>query len=336
MAARKLGTALFVAFLAIAVAIAAFLAFGDVQKFLAETRDVQILPLAIALAATFAAYLAFTATLVAVARAGECEVRFGSTVPIAFVSLSLNNLLSTGGMGGLAIRVWGFGKRGIPAGISVAMSALTTLLGDAVMFLLLSVGLAYLLAGGKLEARALVSLLTLTGLVVTTVIASWLLLRSPERRARLLVWISKRVEKLATKAGQTGAALEKFNQDFMRFYGRVIANPRELAVPYALALLDHLLRCAALGCAFWAIGDPQHPLVLLTGFAVGIMAGAISLVPGGIGVVEGSMSAAFVFMGVELHVAAAAGVVFRLAYYVFPLLSVAVFFRSVALVPKLP
>ncbi len=329
MPARKLGTALFVALLAMAAAIAAFLALGDLQAFLAVAKGVDAVPLAFALLATFCSYLAFCGALTASARAGGSEIRFFHVLPISFMSEALNNLLSTGGMGGLAIRVWAFGKRGIPAGVSVGMSVMTTVLGDAVVVLFLHIGVAFLLVRGKLETRAIASLAAVAVLFACALTIAWVVLRTPARRERLFGWIGRRAEKLATKAGQTGAALAAFRADFIGFFRTALSRPRRVAAAYAVVFCDLSLRCVVLGCAFWAVGEPLPPLVLLTGFSIGIVAGALSLVPGGIGVVESSMAAAFTLMGVELETAAAAVIVFRTAYYVVPLVAVPIFFRTV-------
>ena len=65
--------------------------------------------------------------------------------------------------------------------------------------------------------------------------------------------------------------------------------------------------------------------MVVAGFGVGALLSLVSLVPGGLGVMEGSMTGVFVSMGVPYEPAVIAVLIFRAAYYVIPLL-IAVFF----------
>jgi len=56
----------------------------------------------------------------------------------------------------------------------------------------------------------------------------------------------------------------------------------------------------------------------LTGFAIGVTAGFLSMLPGGLGVQEGSMAGIFVLLGVEYERAVLAAMLFRVLYYVVP------------------
>lgn len=313
------------------VVLAAFLAVDDARAFLEVAKDIRPLPVLVAMLATVGAYLAFCATLVSAARIGGSPLRFREAVATSFVSEAVNNLLSTGGIGGIAIRVYGFGKRGVPAGVSLGMSAVTTLMGDAVITLLVQVGLVYLFVAGRIEQRTATWLVAIGVLLLVVLGAVAVRLRDPAARKRVGRWFGRRAEGIASKLGRAdlthGEGLAKFRADFFGFFREIGRRPRGLVAPYACALVDYTLRIVCLGAAFAAVGHPLGPLVLLTAFGIGIAAGALSLVPGGIGVVEGSMSAAFVLMGVPLAVAGVAVIVFRFCYYVFPLIAVSVLFR---------
>ncbi len=313
------------------VVLAAFFAVDDTRAFLEVAKDIRPLPVLAGMTATLAAYLAFCATVVAAARCGGSPLRFREALATSFVAEAVNNLLSSGGVGGIAIRVFGFGKRGVPAGVSVGASVVATLIGDAVVALAVQVGLIYLFFAGRIEKS------TATWMVVVSVLLLVFLgavagrLRNPATRDRLGVWFGKRAERIARSLGRPdlaqGEGLTRFREDFRGFFRQVARRPRSLFVPYGWALVDYSFRITCLGAAFVAVGHPVGPLVLLTAFGIGIAAGALSLVPGGIGVVEGSMSAAFVLMGVPLAVAGVAVIVFRFCYYVVPLIAVSVVFR---------
>ena len=66
---------------------------------------------------------------------------------------------------------------------------------------------------------------------------------------------------------------------------------------------------------------------LLTGFSLGITAGFVSLVPGGLGVQEGSMAGIYALLGVPIGVAIVAAILFRIVYYFIPFLASLGFYR---------
>ena len=76
---------------------------------------------------------------------------------------------------------------------------------------------------------------------------------------------------------------------------------------------------------------PVAPGLVVIGFAVGICLSLVSLVPGGLGVMESSMTAVFVSLGVPLEPAVVAVLIYRIAYYVLPLLLSLFFFHGLML-----
>ena len=77
------------------------------------------------------------------------------------------------------------------------------------------------------------------------------------------------------------------------------------------------------------MNHPVSPGLVVVGFAVGIVLSLVSFVPGGLGVMEGSMTAVFSSLGVPWENAFLAVVIFRVAYYVLPLLLSVFFFHGV-------
>jgi hypothetical protein len=71
------------------------------------------------------------------------------------------------------------------------------------------------------------------------------------------------------------------------------------------------------------------PGVVVTGFAVGVAAGVMSMVPGGLGVQEGSMAGAYHLLGVPLEQAVLVSFLFRLVYYMTPFGVSLLFYRNV-------
>ena len=73
----------------------------------------------------------------------------------------------------------------------------------------------------------------------------------------------------------------------------------------------------------------MDPGVVVTGFAVGVAAGVMSMVPGGLGVQEGSMAGAYHLLGVPLEQGVLVSFLFRLVYYMIPFGVSLLFYRNV-------
>lgn len=313
------------------VLLAAFFAIGDLKKFLAIASDVRPLWLLVAVAATGVAYLAFTGALWAAARISGHERAFADVLPTSFVSQAVNNLLSSGGLGGLAIRIYGLGQLGITAGSSAAISGVATISNDVVTAVGLIVSIVYLIEHSEdLSTRALYSLTALGAAVAAFFVVAFFAIRSPRMRRRVFNVVGRygeAISKRFVRQGAAGVVAGNFREDLLATAEHALVTPRKLLEPFAWMCLDIGFRCVCLWAAFMSIGHPQPLRRVAAGFMIGISAGALSLVPGGIGVLDGSMAAVFSFLGVQFEVAAIGVIVFRLAFYVIPMGAVSLFFR---------
>ncbi len=96
--------------------------------------------------------------------------------------------------------------------------------------------------------------------------------------------------------------------------------PGELIKVMGLTWLDWLGSVFVLSFCLDAFG-PEVPFgVVVTGFVLGIMAGLISMIPGGLGVQEGSMTGVFALLGVPFSQAFLAAILFRAIFFFLPYL----------------
>jgi glycosyltransferase 2 family protein len=109
----------------------------------------------------------------------------------------------------------------------------------------------------------------------------------------------------------------------------LLARKEQMIGPAGWIMVDWVLTIAILWAAFRAVNHPIPPGLVVVGFAIGIALSMLSFVPGGLGVMEGSMTAVFSSLGVPWETAFLAVVIFRVAYYVLPLLVSLFFFHAV-------
>ena len=103
-----------------------------------------------------------------------------------------------------------------------------------------------------------------------------------------------------------------------RTVGVVVACATAAVVPVVLTVLDWVAVLFAFWLCLEAVGLSVGPRVLIAGFAIGMNVGVVSLVPGGLGVQEGSQAAVLALFGIPFGPALLASVLFRFVYFLVP------------------
>jgi uncharacterized protein (TIRG00374 family) len=269
-----------------------------------------------ALLFTALSYLALSASFSSINEIFGIHLRRRDQMEIGFVAFSLNNLVSVGGLAGYSLRLFLLRRRGMSDGDIVGASLVHSYANQLMMMSLLPLGLLYVLVNHPLGQSRTLELsigasLSLLALVLTT----FLLLNGVARhRAGVFVeWLARRV--LHRDVHESVQRLESTIRDGLVALRR---RPSRMVVPLLLVVLDWAMSAAALGACFLALRTPVHPGVLLTGFAIGVAVGFLSMLPGGLGAQEGSMAGIYVLLGVGYERALLAAMLFRVIYYVIP------------------
>ena len=91
--------------------------------------------------------------------------------------------------------------------------------------------------------------------------------------------------------------------------------PARYAEVFALAVLNWVGDCACLACSIHAAGQPVPWHGLLLAYAAGAAVGSTGLTPGGFGLVEATLTAALVGVGMTSGGALTAVLVYRLCNF---------------------
>ena len=254
-------------------------------------------------------------------------VRLGLThlLSIGFVSSVM--IAAVGGMAGHSLRLVLMARRGVPVGDAVAPSLFHGYLESLVFFALIPAGLAYLAVAHPLPSGAAAMLVAGAAILgvafaMTAVVFFVGRVRAVALRIMGLTWW------LATRRS-IERGLQGFEDTLDRGFMQLRSRPLELAVPLALIAADRLARLVVIWCCFQAFGGDVDPSVILTGFAIGVAMGVMSMIPGGLGVQEGSMVGAYHLMGVPVEQAVLVSLLFRLVYYMAPFAASLLFYRRV-------
>ncbi len=229
----------------------------------------------------------------------------------------VNHVFPSGGVSGfsyLSMRL----KR---EGISTALSTLAQILRFALTFV--SFLILLLFGVGILALRRNTSPLTIllsSSIVLLTVfgvlIAGFII--SNEKRIKAFTrWLPKAINAVVGlfRKGNVEtiniAKVEKTMEDLHRDYVALSKDWRQLKSPFLWSLILNASEVATIYSAYVAFGSWINPGGLIIGYAVANFAGLVAVLPGGVGVYEGLMTAVMSATGVNKALALSATVVYR-------------------------
>jgi uncharacterized protein (TIRG00374 family) len=244
------------------------------------------------------------------------RLRQRDQMEIGFVAFALNNLVSVGGLAGYSLRLYLLRRRGMATGDVLSASLVHSYFNHLAMMSLLPVGLGYLLINHPLGRTRTLEMSVATALAAGLVVGTTVLLVRASARARAARVIGRVGNRVLRR--DVEPAMRALDDTIGRGVTAIRHRPTVLGVPLLFVILDWTTSVMALGACFEALRTPLHPGVLVTGFAIGVTAGFVSMLPGGMGVQEGTMAGAFVLLGVGYEHAVLAAILFRVLYYVVP------------------
>jgi uncharacterized protein (TIRG00374 family) len=282
-------------------------------------------PVIASLGITAVSYLTLSYSFALVNRLFRIELDLRTLFGIGFLSSVM--IATVGGVAGHSLRLLLLTRRGQAAGDVMAPSLFHGYLESLIFFALIPAGLGYLALTHPLSPG--LSLAVTTGAAVLGLafaMTAVVFFVGPVRA--IAMWLVGWAWHLMTRQTIT-AGLRDFEATLRRGMGRLRSRPLGLALPLSLIVLDRVCRLGIVWLCFQALGGQVDPAVVVTGFAVGVAAGVMSMVPGGLGVQEGSMAGAYHLLGVPFEQAVLVAFLFRLVYYMIPFGVSLLFYRNV-------
>jgi uncharacterized protein (TIRG00374 family) len=271
-------------------------------------------PMLAAMATAFLAYACSAYSYALLNRAFAISLDQRTLFGIGFVSSAM--ITAIGGVAGHSLRILLMVRRGVSTGDALAPSLFHGYLESLIFFALIPGGLAYLALSHSLPA----SLAFATGVGAVALGLAF--------AATAVVFFVHPVRRMALRfVGLAGwmitrrnldRGLQDFDDTLRNGLSQVRNRPLSLIVPVALIGADRATRIAAVWLCFEALGSGVAPEVIVTGFAIGVAVGVMSMVPGGVGVQEASMAGVYHLLGVSLEQAVLVSLLFRVVYSVVP------------------
>ncbi len=248
-------------------------------------------------------------------------LRFAEVMGIALVSTTANYFVSTAGVSGFALKAHLLRKRGVPYGITLTASVLSSAIMYIVLAVIIGQGLVYLFL--HLQGTKIAVMESALGLVILLVITVPLLMfffnhELRGKMTRQLFHLLNRGVFVVSKAEIPREDFFEFEAQLNEGLERVRKAHGGLTKTIVFTCFDWVLCMTTLYFAFRAVGVRVSVGHLSAGFTAGQAATLIPILPGGLGVVEGSMAAIFESLGVAWEKALGAVLLYRVCYYVLP------------------
>lgn len=288
-------------------------------ELLGQTDWARVVP---ALLLTGLSYACISAGLVSLGRAVGVSAPRWPMMRIAFISVAVNQLISFGGVAGYSLRAVLSKRYGVTTGDALAMSLVHSYLNNLAMFFLLGLGLLQLVRDPATDEAWRRTLGVGGVLVVTFFVLSTAAIFSARLRGALVRGSGRIATRLLPD--RWSDPIEVSLRDMDTALGRTATalrrDPAAAWWPFVFLILDWLAAFAVLWFCLDAVGEPVAVGVLLGGFSIGVVAGFASLVPGGLGVQDGSLAAVLALQGIPVDRAVLGTLLFRVVYYVVPFL----------------
>ena len=312
------------AIVGVALLVALFVA-ADTRELLKTIEQIHPARLLLPILATIASYVAMARSYQGIAHAANVPFTFWEMFKITFVANSMNYVVATGGISGFAVRLYFFTRRGVGAGTATSISLAQGLITNISLLFFLVVGFGYLMTSEKLSFTAQVACGVLLAVLFTVTTLLLGLLFARDRRRRIIFTLAQMTDRFLHWAlpryKPARSRIWRFQRNLNRGIDFLLDRKQHMLEPTIWIVVDWLLTLGILYAAFICLDYRISIGVLVIGFAVGLSLSFVSIVPGGLGLMEGSMAAVFTTMGVPFETAVVATLIFRIAFHAVPLIT---------------
>jgi len=290
---------------------------GDIGDVLGVLRQGRPAWLVAGLALQLLWFLNQTALYQALYSLLELPIRIRQMLPIVLASNFVNFSTPTASMGAIPLFLDDAKQRGLDPGKVTLISLLRLVLNLAWFSIPLTFSLIVLSLNHTLRTHHLVAATLLLGSAAVMVGGIVLAGLYPDGFEKKLTWAADRLNRLGQRLWKRDLlSAEEAGQFACRFgdAARALWNGRRhLVRPWFHIMLFDGLELAVLYCMYMAFPNADHvlsPSRLIAGYSIGVLFSVVAITPQGLGVVEGTLVAAFTSLGLPM----AQATVMMLAY----------------------
>jgi hypothetical protein len=284
------------------------------------------------IASTAVSYLFIAAVLHRLLQLIDQPLRFFPVLQITLISCTLNYLMALGGLSGVAAKVYMLARKKVPPSKTLSVSMVHGFVTNTVALVFVFFGFFFLSTEYQLSRRQIGAGIAI---MVIALAMTWVTIQVlVDTRFRKHLWDLLMLGAMTAcrvlrhphwiHVGRAEAFYENFNASILLLK----SNANRLWRPAGYAFLDWLFMFLTLKWSFQALHYPISNRTLLVGFSIGIFTSIFSITPGALGIMEGSMAGSFYLMGYDYNQALLATLLYRIVYFLLPVLVSCFFYRS--------
>lgn len=275
-------------------------------------------PLPFALAATAISYACISLSFARVSRLMGVRMHTKELTIIGFVSAVLNHIVLSGGAAGYSVRFMLMNRYGVTFREVVAISILHFYLTALFMVSMLPFSLIYLGLNAAISQPVTIALAASALIVLVVAILATALIFGSRMRKRFIRALAKVTRTVLHR--DIGEPLERFDATMDQGVQAMRENRSSVGIIAALVVIDWSFSALAMWFCFRALDITTSVGQLVSSFVIGTVAGQASMLPGGLGTQEASLSGILALYGFPFEKAALASVLYRVVYSVVPYL----------------
>lgn len=246
------------------------------------------------------------------------RVRYRSLYRVALELNFVNNVFPSGGLSGFSY----FSFRMRDAEVSAGKATLVQLMKFALLFIsfqiMLFVGLLLLAIGGRVNNLTILVAGSLSTLLLALTVVVGYVIGSKQRIDSFFTYITKLVNRLIhivrphhPETINVARAKEMFSE-LHDNYVVLKKNYKQLRWPLLTSLMANLTEILTIYTVYVAFGHWVNPGAVIIAYAIANFAGLVSVLPGGVGIYEGLMTAVLATAGVSPGLSLPVTVMYRI------------------------
>lgn len=300
---------------------------ADLDQIEAAVMQASWRPIPFALVATLISYTCISFSFAQVSKLLGVKMRSQELAIVGFVGAVLNHIVLSGGAAGYAVRFMLMNRHGVTMREVVAISILHFYLTALFMVAMLPFALIYLGLNAAISQGVTIALgVSAFVLLIVAILATGLIFGSRMRKQGVQVLV-KAADTLLRR--DIREPLARFDRTMDQGVRAMRDRPASILIIAALVIVDWIFSAVTLWFCFRAFAITLSVGELVSGFVIGTVAGQASLLPGGLGTQEASLSGILTLYGFPFETAALASVLYRVVYSVAPYLVSLAFYRLV-------
>lgn len=301
----------------LALALLIFLIWDQIKETIANLKEVNFLWVLLIVLLQFVNHHAYARIYKDCFAVLGSKLKYWSMYRISLEINFVNNVFPTGGVSGFSY----FGLRMSTFKVSAGKSTLVQMLRMILVFVsfqvLLVFGLITLAAAGKASNfTILVSSSVVTLILAGTVFVAYIAgsrSRIDSFFTSITKFLNRLIQFVRPKHPETIniKGVRRMFLDLHKNYLLISKNFNSLGRPLSYALLANAVEIASIYVVYLAFGEVVNPGAIIIAYVIANFAGLISVLPGGVGIYEGLMTAVLVTAGVPAAVSIPATITYR-------------------------